>query len=51
MNCKNIYFLYNKENECILLDIELDIREKCKNCIYTETDEEYLNQKKAEQIL
>ncbi len=46
MNCENIYCLYNRDNKCLLDDIELDIQGKCKSCIYTQIDDEYLNQKK-----
>ena len=48
MICENIFCVYNKEENCVLDDVELDIQGKCTSCEYINIDDEYLEGKKKE---
>lgn len=46
MNCENYLCIYENDGECTLKEIELDIVGSCKECIYIDISDEYLQQKK-----
>ena len=50
MICENIFCVYNKEENCVLGDVELDIQGKCTSCEYVDIDDEYLKRKKKEAL-
>lgn len=41
MRCENIFCVYNHNDECVI-DRELDIMGRCRDCIYVSPDPEYL---------
>lgn len=47
--CENIFCIYQREGECILADIHLDIQGDCTDCIYVNIDEDFLNDAKQKQ--
>lgn len=50
MTCENILCIYQKNNKCILNEINLDITGTCVNCIYVDLSEETLSELKANQL-
>ena len=50
MTCENIFCIYQRNNECILEEISLDIMGICDNCIYVDIDTKMLNELKENQL-
>ena len=50
MTCENIFCIYQRNNECILEEISLDIMGICDNCIYVHIDTKMLNELKENQL-
>ncbi|MBQ3183270.1 MAG: hypothetical protein IJB57_06350 [Clostridia bacterium] len=50
MICENVFCIYNKDEGCIVEEIELDIQGKCTSCEYVDVDDEYLKRKKKEAL-
>ncbi len=50
MTCENIFCIYQRNNECILEEISLDIIGICDNCIYVDIDTKMLNELKENQL-
>ena len=50
MTCQNIFCIYQRNNECILEEISLDIIGICDNCIYVDIDTKMLNELKENQL-
>ena len=48
MNCENLFCIYQKDNQCILDEIDLDITGMCTSCIYINIDNESLEKSKNE---
>ncbi len=48
MRCENKFCIYQIKNICLLGETEIDHNGLCKNCVYLEIDEEYLENMKAE---
>ena len=46
MKCENYLCIYEKDGDCLLTNIELDIMGQCKECIYIELEEESLKKLK-----
>ena len=46
MKCENYLCVYQKENECILKEINLDVQGQCMECIYVNLDEYVLDSAK-----
>lgn len=42
MKCENLFCIYEKDGDCILDNIELDISGSCQNCIYVDIPENLL---------
>jgi len=47
MKCENIFCVYQKDGQCRLGEITLDIQGRCEDCVYVEPDEELLEEAKA----
>lgn len=50
MTCENVFCIYQRDTECILEEINLDITGTCTDCIYVDIDEKEL-QKLKENLL
>lgn len=50
MNCENIFCIYQRENQCILEKINLDIMGACTDCIYVNIGYEKLNKFKEKHL-
>lgn len=50
MRCENIFCIYQKNGECILDEIEIDISGKCASCIFPNIDDDYLQKAKAKTL-
>ncbi len=46
MNCENEFCIYQQQGRCTLKNIELDIMGQCKECIYVEINQEFLQKLK-----
>ncbi len=46
MNCLNNFCIYQKDNECMLDEIELDINGCCEECIYANIPPQILEYEK-----
>ena len=51
MICENDFCIYNRNLECILKAISLDIDGKCTQCIYISIDKTTLNNIKAKSLM
>lgn len=47
MKCENYLCIYEKDGDCLLKSIELDVMGQCKECIYISIEEEYLDKLKT----
>ena len=50
MICENIFCIYQRNNECILEEINLDITGACADCIYVDIGQKQLNELKENQL-
>ena len=50
MTCENIFCIYQRNNQCILEKINLDIMGACADCIYVDTDQKTLMELKENQL-
>lgn len=50
MTCENIFCIYQRNNECILEDIDIDITGACANCIYVDIAQKQLTELKENQL-
>ena len=46
MLCENYFCIYQKDRQCVLEKINLDIQGRCKECIYIDFDEFILQELK-----
>ena len=46
MRCENIFCVYQKNDECILKEIELDVLGQCRQCIYINLPQTILEEQK-----
>ena len=51
MKCENIFCVYQKNDECILDEIELDILGQCRECIYIDLPDDIINEQKTKKLL
>ena len=51
MKSENIFCVYQKNNECILEEIELDILGQCRECIYINLPNDIIEQQKHKILL
>jgi len=51
MKCENIFCVYQKNDECILEEIELDILGQCRECIYIDLSDDIINEQKTKKLL
>ena len=51
MKCENIFCVYQKNDECILEEIELDILGQCRECIYIDLPDDIINEQKTKKLL
>ena len=51
MKCENIFCVYQKNDECILEEIELDILGQCRECIYIDLSNDIINEQKTKKLL
>ena len=51
MKCENIFCVYQKNDECILEEIELDILGQCRECIYIDLPDDIINEQKNKKLL
>ena len=50
MTCENIFCIYQKNNKCVLEEINLDITGTCADCIYMNIGQKRLNELKENQL-
>ena len=50
LSCENEFCIYQKDGNCVLNQIDLDITGTCVNCIYVDLSEETLSELKANQL-
>jgi len=50
MKCENCFCIYQKNNKCILKNIELDVLGQCHECIYVDIPQKYLEALKNEKL-
>ena len=50
MTCENIFFIYQRNNQCILEKINLDIMGACADCIYVDINQKTLIKFKDDQL-
>lgn len=50
LSCENEFCIYQKQGNCILNSVQLDVRGSCLDCIYINVEEGVLNKFK-EQLL
>ena len=43
LTCENEFCIYQKQGNCILKSVQLDIQGNCTDCIYTDVKEDALN--------
>ena len=51
MKCENIFCVYQKNDECSLEEIELDILGQCRECIYIDLPDDIINEQKTKKLL
>ena len=50
MKCQNFFCVYQKQGECILDEITLDIDGRCEDCIYVNINDDLLQKLKVKQL-
>ncbi len=50
MTCENFLCIYQRNNECVLDEINLDITGTCADCIYVDISQEKLKELKENQF-
>mgnify|MGYP003290400733 CR=1 FL=1 len=50
MNCRNEFCIYQKDDKCILDEINLDIQGSCEECIYVEINNKVLQVAKDKKL-
>ncbi len=50
MTCENIFCIYQRNNECVLEEINLDITGTCVDCIYVDIGQKKLKKIKDNQL-
>ncbi len=50
MTCENVFCIYQRNNECVLEEINLDITGACIDCIHVDIDPKKLTQLKENQF-
>ncbi len=48
MECRNVFCIYQKDNQCTMGDIELDSAGVCQSCIYPDIPTEILETAKEQ---
>ena len=46
MECENTFCIYEKDGNCILEEVSLNVFGACESCIYVPIDREYLETQK-----
>lgn len=46
LSCENKFCIYQKQGNCILKSVQLDIQGNCVDCIYINVEEDTLNNMK-----
>ena len=50
LSCHNEFCIYQKQGNCILNSVSLDIQGNCLDCVYVNVEEESLNDLKEKQL-
>lgn len=50
MTCENIFCVYQRNNQCVLEEINLDISGTCTDCIHVDIGEKTLKERKENQL-
>ena len=50
LSCQNEFCIYQKQGNCILNSVSLDIQGNCLDCVYINIEEESLNDLKEKQL-
>lgn len=48
MRCENLFCIYEREGECLLDVIDLDMQGGCNECVYVDIDKDYLEKIKKQ---
>ena len=51
VSCENEFCIYQKQGNCLLESVQLDIQGNCMECIYINIDKEELERRKKEQLI
>lgn len=50
LSCENEFCIYQKQGNCILKSVQLDIQGNCLDCIYINVEEDVLNSLKQKHL-
>ena len=50
LSCENEFCIYQKQGNCILKSVQLDIQGNCLDCIYINVEEDVLNSQKQKHL-